>query len=81
VPYGQPYVISAVGDQASMLSAIDRDPFLAVYRSDAANPDVNVGWSLTTSDRIVAPAYDGLVGLSYARVLSSSGSGAGSGGR
>jgi uncharacterized protein YlxW (UPF0749 family) len=79
LPYAQPYVISAVGDQASMVSAIDRDPFLAVYRADAANPDVNVGWSMTTSDRIVAPAYDGLLGLSYARVLSSGSSGSGAG--
>jgi uncharacterized protein YlxW (UPF0749 family) len=77
IPYSQPYVISAVGDQASITSQIDRDPFLQVYRSDAANPDVNVGWSMTMSDRIVAPAYDGLLGLSYARVLPS-GSGGGS---
>jgi uncharacterized protein YlxW (UPF0749 family) len=79
LPYGQPYVISAVGDQATLLSAIDRDPFVSVYRADAANPDVNVGWSMSTSDRIVAPGYDGLLGLSYARVLSRSGSGSGSG--
>lgn len=74
VPYSQPYVISAVGDPASIVSAIDRDPFLQVYRADAVNPDINIGWSMTTSDRIVAPAYDGLLGLSYARVLPSTGS-------
>jgi uncharacterized protein YlxW (UPF0749 family) len=74
VPYSQPYVISAVGDQASVLRAIDRDPYLQVYRADAADPQINVGWSLTTADRIVAPAYDGLLGLQYARVLPSSGS-------
>ena len=78
VPYSQPYVIAAVGDQASIVSEIDRDPFLQVYRSDAANPDVNVGWGMTLSDRVVAPAYDGLLGLSYARVLPSAGSGGGS---
>jgi uncharacterized protein YlxW (UPF0749 family) len=77
IPYGQPYVIQAVGDQASIVSAIDRDPFLQVYRGDAANPDINLGWAMSTPDRVVAPAYDGLLGLSYARVLSSSGSGAG----
>jgi uncharacterized protein YlxW (UPF0749 family) len=74
-PYGQPYVISAVGDPAALVSEIDRDPFVAVYRGDAANPDVNIGWSMETSDRVVAPAYDGLLGMSYARVLSTSGSG------
>ncbi|MFZ2015020.1 MAG: DUF881 domain-containing protein [Nocardioides sp.] len=78
VPYSQPYVIAAVGDQASIVSEIDRDPFLQVYRADAANPDVNVGWGMTLSDRVVAPAYDGLLGLSYARVIPSAGSGGGS---
>ena len=33
---------------------------------------------MTLSDRVVAPAYDGLLGLSYARVLPSAGSGGGS---
>ncbi len=78
VPYSQPYVISAVGDQAAIVSEIDRDPFLQVYRADAADPDVNVGWGMTLSDRVVAPAYDGLLGLSYARVLPAAGSGGGS---
>jgi uncharacterized protein YlxW (UPF0749 family) len=72
VPYGQPYVISAVGDQASILSSIDRDPYLQVYREDAANPQIDVGWTLSTQDRVVAPAYDGLLGLQYARVLPAS---------
>ena len=67
VPYSQPYVISAVGDQAAIVSEIDRDPFLQVYRADAADPDVNVGWGMTLSDRVVAPAYDGLLGLSCPR--------------
>jgi uncharacterized protein YlxW (UPF0749 family) len=74
VPYSQPYVISAVGDQTSLMRAIDRDPYLQVYRADAADPQIDIGWSLTTEDRIVAPAYDGLLGLQYARVLPAPGS-------
>jgi uncharacterized protein YlxW (UPF0749 family) len=69
VPYSQPYVISGVGDPTALADAINRDPYLQVYRQDAADPNINVGWDLTVETRIVAPAYDGLVGLSYAKVL------------
>jgi uncharacterized protein YlxW (UPF0749 family) len=73
VPYSQPYVISAVGDPPAIADELAGDPYLQVYREDAANPDVGVGWDEQVEDRITAPAYDGLVGMSYARVLPSSG--------
>jgi len=73
VPYSQPYVIAAVGDQAALLAAIEQDSYLQVYREDAADPEIGVGWSVSSEDHLVAPAYDGLLGLSYARVLPSSG--------
>jgi uncharacterized protein YlxW (UPF0749 family) len=69
VPYSQPYVISGIGDPTAIGSAIARDPYLQVYREDAADPDINVGWSEQVSARITAPAYDGLLDLSYAKVL------------
>jgi uncharacterized protein YlxW (UPF0749 family) len=69
VPYSQPYVISAVGDPTALQAAIDTDPYLQVYRQDADNPDINVGWEDVAESRISAPAYDGLVGLQYARAL------------
>jgi uncharacterized protein YlxW (UPF0749 family) len=69
VPYSQPYVISAVGDVRALGDAIDNDPYLQVYRSDAADPDIDVGWEEHEEARIVAPAYDGLTDLQYARVL------------
>jgi uncharacterized protein YlxW (UPF0749 family) len=72
VPYSQPYVISAVGDPASLQSAIEEDPYLQVYREDAENPDINVGWDEAVETRIVAPGYEGLVGLQYARALPAS---------
>jgi uncharacterized protein YlxW (UPF0749 family) len=68
-PYGQPYVISGVGDPAALSSAIARDSYLQVYREDADDPDINVGWDLSVDSHLVAPAYDGLLGLSYAKVL------------
>jgi uncharacterized protein YlxW (UPF0749 family) len=75
VPYSQPYVISGVGDPATLSSAIARDSYLQVYREDAADPNIGVGWDLHVDSRLVAPAYDGLLGLSYAKVLSTNGSG------
>jgi uncharacterized protein YlxW (UPF0749 family) len=69
VPYSQPYVISAVGDPAALSSAIANDPYLQVYRQDAENPDINVGWDEAVDAHITAPAYDGLLGIQYARPL------------
>jgi uncharacterized protein YlxW (UPF0749 family) len=69
VPYSQPYVITAVGDVTTLTDALDKDPYLQVYRQDAADPDINVGWDERVLTHVVAPAYDGLLGLSYAKVL------------
>ncbi|MGZ4446828.1 MAG: DUF881 domain-containing protein [Nocardioides sp.] len=66
VPYSQPYVISGVGDQTGMLDAIAADSYLGYYRDDAANPLIRVGWELRTDEELTAPAYDGLLDLSYA---------------
>jgi uncharacterized protein YlxW (UPF0749 family) len=73
VPYSQPYVIAAVGDPTTMSAAIARDAYLQTYREDAADPNVNVGWDLSVQ-HLELPGYDGLLGLSYAKVLSPSGS-------
>ncbi len=69
VPYSQPYVIAAVGDVTALTDALAKDPYLQVYRQDAADPDINVGWDEQVQTRLTAPAYDGLVGLTYAKVL------------
>jgi len=69
VPYPQPYVIQAVGDQEALLDAVDDDPNVQGYRDDAADPDISVGWDLTLEDAVIAPGYDGLTDLSYATPL------------
>jgi uncharacterized protein YlxW (UPF0749 family) len=66
VPYSQPYVISAVGDQAALLGAIETDDYLEVYREQAHDPEISVGWELETESAITAPAFDGLLDLNYA---------------
>lgn len=71
VPYPSPYVIQAVGDQGALLTAIEEDSYLQAYREDAADPDILVGWDLQLESRVVAPAYDGLLDLSYATPLQS----------
>jgi uncharacterized protein YlxW (UPF0749 family) len=69
VPYSQPYRISAVGDVTALTDAIENDAYLQVYRADAENPDINVGWEETVEDDLTAPAYDGLTDLQYAKAL------------
>jgi uncharacterized protein YlxW (UPF0749 family) len=66
VPYPQPYVISAVGDQGELLESIANDDYLQIYREQAAIPDISVGYEQQVDDHIEAPAYEGLLDLTYA---------------
>ena len=66
VPYPQPYVIEAVGDVGDLTGAIYEDEYLQVYRDQSEDPAIAVGWDLDVEDEITAPAYDGLLDLSYA---------------
>ncbi|GAB3198322.1 DUF881 domain-containing protein [Nocardioides hungaricus] len=74
VPYPQPYVISAVGDQGDLLTAIEDDEYLQTYRAQAADPEISVGWDLELEDSVTAPAYDGLLDLNFATPLGPAGS-------
>lgn len=69
VPYSQPYDISAVGDPASMVAAIEADQSLSLYRYQSTEPDIAIGWSLTTEEEIVAPAFEGLLDMSFAKPM------------
>jgi uncharacterized protein YlxW (UPF0749 family) len=70
VPYPQPFVIEAVGNADELLGSIDNDSYVTLYRQQAADPDIAIGWSITAMPRITAPAYGGLRDLTYARPLS-----------
>jgi uncharacterized protein YlxW (UPF0749 family) len=76
VPYPQPYVIEAVGDVGSLTSALADDDYLKIYRAQAEDPTIDVGWDLELKDELTAPAYDGLLDLSYATPVAPSSSGA-----
>ena len=69
VPYPQPYEIQAVGDADAIEAALDADPRVGAYRSDAADPALQIGWDLELEDQVEAPAYTGLLDLSYAEPL------------
>jgi uncharacterized protein YlxW (UPF0749 family) len=70
VPYPQPYVIQAVGDQGALLRAIEEDGYLQAYREQAADPTISVGWDLRLEETVTAPAYEGLLDLNFAVPLS-----------
>jgi uncharacterized protein YlxW (UPF0749 family) len=76
VPYPQPYVIEAVGDVGDLSDAIASDRYLQVYREQSDDPAIAVGWDLDIEDDITAPAYDGLLDLSYATPVTPTGQGA-----
>ncbi len=67
--YSPPYEISAVGDQSALLSAIENDTYLQLYRKQAVDPRIGVGWAVALETSVTAPAFDGLLDLSYARPL------------
>lgn len=69
VPYPQPYVIRAVGDQAALLNAVAASTYLELYQDDAADPTIGIGWDLETDTTVKAPAYKGLLDLNYAKPL------------
>lgn len=69
VPYPQPYVVEAVGDQTALLEALSDDPAVSAYRSDAADPAVQVGWQLDLVGDVEAPAFEGLVEVDHATPL------------
>jgi uncharacterized protein YlxW (UPF0749 family) len=75
VPYPQPYVIEAVGDAGALTSAIADDDYLQIYREQADDPNIDVGWDLDMKDELTAPAYDGLLDLSYATPIAPSSQG------
>lgn len=72
VPYPQPYVIRAVGDQAALLNAVSASRYLQIYQVQAADPTIGIGWDLSADRMVRAPAYKGLLDLSYAKPLTTS---------
>ena len=66
LPYSPPYVIVGIGDPAAMEAELTTDPILAIYRDYTYIPGGGVSWDMTALDSAVAPAYQGLLDLTYA---------------
>ncbi len=71
LPYPPPYVIVGIGDQDDLTDALTTDPILATYRDYTLFPGGGVGWAMEDVDEAVAPAYDGLLDLTWATEIPS----------
>ncbi|MGA8257121.1 MAG: DUF881 domain-containing protein [Nocardioides sp.] len=67
VPYPQPYTIQAVGDPAALGEALLADDDVSRFRADTERAEVGVGFDARAEELVEAPAYDGLLGISYAQ--------------
>lgn len=67
--YSPPYVVTGVGDVAAMRAALDRSREVALYRQyvDA----FGLRYDVQARDSVTLPAYQGGLGLRYARVVRS----------
>lgn len=66
LPYSPPYVIVGIGDPARLESALVTDPILATYRDYTTIPGGGVSWDMVEVESATAPAYTGLLDLTYA---------------
>ena len=69
VPYSPPYVIVGIGPTDDMLASLENDDYLDYYREDAESTEGGVGWAVDYLPDAVAPAYDGLLDLSWAEPI------------
>ncbi len=65
IPYSPPYVITAVGDPASMLTALNESPYVESYLTWVA--EHGLGWDVLPHSEVVLPPYQGTLELDYAR--------------
>lgn len=66
--YSPPYKITAVGDQAGLRAALDRNPAIQNYLQYVRA--YGLGWSVETPGRVILPGYSGAVDLRYAKPVS-----------
>ncbi len=66
LPYSPPYVIVGIGDPAQLGSALTTDSILATYRDYTTIPGGGVSWDMIGLESATAPAYAGLLDLTFA---------------
>ncbi len=67
LPYAPPYVISAIGPTAGMLTSLNESPYIGYYLR--AVDTYQLGWEVEIEPTIEAPAYAGSTELNYARAV------------
>lgn len=72
IPYSPPYVITAVGDPASMLAEINESPYIDIYLDYVES--YGLGWDVLPHSDVELPAYEGPLELDYARTVGESSS-------
>jgi uncharacterized protein YlxW (UPF0749 family) len=68
--FPQPYVITAIGDADVIEQRISNDGYLQVYRQQAAEPDIAIGWELERGDDLTAGPYTGSIRAEHAKPVS-----------
>jgi len=79
VPYSPPYVISAIGDPEAMLTSLNNNPYLIIYRQYVER--WQLGYSVAPREQLRLPGFSGSVELSYARPAGSTGATVGGNGQ
>jgi uncharacterized protein YlxW (UPF0749 family) len=65
IPYSPPYEITAVGDPAAMLAAINDSPYIDIYLDYVQA--YGLGWEVLPESMVELPASDATLDLDYAR--------------
>jgi uncharacterized protein YlxW (UPF0749 family) len=65
VPYSPPYVITAVGDPDAMLTSVNTNPYIEIYKQYVEV--YQLGYQVETHAEVELPAYRGSIDLRYAR--------------
>ncbi len=73
VPYSPPYDIVGIGVTDDILASLAEDTYLDIYREAAADPRGGVGYAVDRLPEATAPAYDGLLDLTYATPMEQAG--------
>jgi uncharacterized protein YlxW (UPF0749 family) len=68
--FPQPYRITAIGDPDALEERIADDGYLQLYRSQAEEPDIAIGWDLERGYDLVAKPYTGPIRAEYAKPVS-----------
>lgn len=65
VPYSPPYVVTAVGDPAAMLTSVNTSPYIDIYKQFVEV--YQLGYDVEAHTEVELPGYSGATDLKFAR--------------